>query len=202
MIDLETRPQRSYISAIAITNLDRFMSNNHLETPDFPLESSGDVDGPAHRQAHEIGCGAVVIRSTDDGHAVCLKLDRIGKEYIHHYVIVLDPKPTGDMELVYVDPEEKLFDCFATLDLDMGEAQDVAPEPGHAFENKDGHFIKLMDDPKTQKMFCFAEPATGLVRIRQERKLKSVHPNWKARAKLKDEIVELAHLLEHFAAEL
>ena len=202
MISLETRASHSYISVIAISNLDRSMSNNHLETPDFPLHSSGEVDGPAHRQAHEIGCGALVIRSTEDGHTVCLKLDRIGKEYIHHYVVVLDPKPQGEMELVYVDPEEHLFDCFATMELELGSAEDVAVEIGHVLENKDGHFIKLLDDPKTQKMFCFAEPATGLVRIRQERKLKSVHPNWKARAKLKDDVVELSHLLEHFAEEL
>ena len=178
------------------------MSKNHLETPEFPLESSGDVDGPSHRQAHEIGCGAVVIRSTEDGHAVCLKLDRIGKEYVHHYLIVLDPKPEGEMELVYVDPEDKLFDCFATLEFDVGEAEDVPPEAGHAFENKDGHFIKLLDDPKTQKMLCYAEPATGLVRIRQERKIKSVHPNWTAKAKIKEEVLELAELLERFADEL
>ena len=178
------------------------MSNNHLQTPEFPLISSDDIDGPSHRQAHEIGCGAVVIRSTNDGHAVCLKLDRIGKEYIHHYVIVLNPKPAGELELVYVDPEEKLFDCFATLDVDFGAAQDIAPEVGHAFENNDGHFIKVLDDPKSQKMFGFVEPATGLVRLRQERKLKSVHPNWTAKAKINDEVLELAELLKLFVKEL
>ena len=164
--------------------------------------STKNEPGPAHRPAHEIGCGAVVIRSTDDGHTVCLKLDRIGKEYIHHYVIELDPRPEGEMELVYVDPEDHLFDCFATLDLDLGEAQDGAPEVGHAFENKDGHFIKVLEDPKSQKMFGFVEPATGLVRLRQERKLKCVHPDWKARAKLKDEVLELAELLKRFAQKL
>ena len=178
------------------------MSTNHLETPDFPLSASEGVDGPGYRQAHEIGCGAVVIRQTDDGHAVCLKLDRIGKEYIHHYLIVLDPKPEGDLELVYVDPEDQLFDCFATLEFDPGAPEAVAAEPGHAFANKDGHFIKLLDDPKTQKMLCYADPATGLVRIRQERKVKSVHPNWTAKAKLKDEVLEMAALLERFADQL
>lgn len=178
------------------------MSNNHLQTPDFPLIPSADTDGPSHRQAHEIGCGAVVIRSTEDGHTVCLKLDRIGKEYIHHYVIVLNPRPAGEMELIYVDPEEKLFDCFATLELDFGSAQDIAPEVGHAFENKDGHFIKVLDDPHSQKMFGFVEPATGLVRLRQERKLKSVHPNWSAKAKFKEEILDLADLLERFTKDL
>ena len=172
------------------------------DAPEFPLRSSESADGPAHRQAHEIGCGALVIRSTADGHAVCLKLDRIGKEYIHHYVIVLDPKPAGQMELVYIDPEERLFDCFATLDLELGEASDIAPAVGHAFENKDGHFIKVLDDPKAQKLFGFVEPATGLVRIRQERNLKSVHPDWKARAKIKDDILELSELLQRFAGAL
>lgn len=178
------------------------MSNNHLQTPDFPLHTSEGVNGPSHRQAHEIGCGAVVIRSTEDGHTVCLKLDRIGKEYIHHYVIELAPKPQGHMELVYVDPEEPLFDCFATLEIQLGAQEDVPPEPGHAFENNDGHFIKVMDDPKAQKMFCFVEPATGLVRIRQERKLKAVHPNWSARAKIDEEVLELNELLDRFSAQL
>ena len=179
------------------------MSNpSHFETPEFPLESSGEVDGPAHRQAHEIGCGALVIRSTGDGHTVCMKLDRIGKEYIHHYVIELDPRPAGEMELVYVDPEEKLFDCFATLDVEPGEATECTLEAGHLFENKDGHFIKVLDDPKSQKMLGYVETATGLVRIRQERKLKAVHPNWQARAKLKEEVLELAELLQRFAEKL
>lgn len=179
------------------------MSNpSHFETPEFPLESSGDTDGPSHRQAHEIGCGALVIRTTQDGHAVCLKLDRIGKDYIHHYVVVLDPHPTSALELLYVDPEEKLFDCFATLDLELGPAQDIAPEVGHVFENQAGHFIKALDDPKSQKMFGFVETATGLVRLRQERKIARVHPDWKARAVLKDEVVELADMLIHFAEKL
>lgn len=178
---------------------------NHASTsqgPELPLRSGTDADGPAHRQAHEIGCGALVIRSTADGHAVCLKLDRIGKEYIHHYVIVLAPKPVGQMGLVYIDPEERLFDCFATLDWELGEANGQTPEVGHAFANKDGQFIKVLDDPKAQKLFGFVEPATGLVRIRQERNLKSVHPHWKARARVKDEILELAELLARFADQL
>lgn len=177
-------------------------ANTHLDTPEFPLQSSGEADGPTHRQAHEIGCGAVVIRSTEDGHTVCLKLDRIGKEYIHHYVVVLDPHPKGEMELVYVDPEEQLFDCFATLELEIGDAAGDAPDVGDIFENKDGHFIKVLDDPKTQKMFGFVDPATGLVRVRQERKLKSVHPNWSAKAKTKEEVLELAELLKKFAEQL
>ena len=165
-------------------------------------DTSPDQHGPSHRPASEIGCGAIVIRSTQDGHTVCLKLDRIGKEYIHHYVIELDPRSDDDMKLVYVDPDDNLFDCFATLDLELGEPTEGAPEVGHAFENKDGHFIKVMDDPKSQKMFGFVEPATGLVRLRQERKLKCVHKDWVARALLKNEVLELAHLLERFAAKL
>lgn len=180
------------------------MSNNsHLETPDFPLQSSGDVNGPAHRQAHEIGCGAVVIRTTQDGgRTVCLKLTRIGKEYLHHYVLALDPRPQGPLALTYVDPEEQLFDCFATLEIDFGQSADVAAEPGHAIESKDGFFIKVLDVPKSQKMYGFIDPATGEMRARQERSLKNVHPDWSARAKMKDEVIDLAHLLERFAADL
>lgn len=161
-----------------------------------------DTAQAQHRPAHEIGCGAIVIRSTEDGHTVCLKLDRIGKEYIHHYVIELDPRPQGEMKLVYVDPDDELFDCFATMDLDLGAPTDGAPDVGHAFENKDGHFIKVVDDPKSQKMFGFVEPASGLVRLRQERKLKCCHPDWIARATLKDEVLELADLLKRFADKL
>ena len=181
------------------------MTASHLETPEFPLTPSEDADGPSHRQAYEIGCGAVVIRVTEDGPVVCMKLDRIGKEYVHHYLIVLDPKPEADLELLYIDPEERLFDCYATLEFEPGEAVDPAttePQPGHAFENKDGHFIKVLDDPKTQKLYGFVDPATGLVRIRQERKLKGVHPNWSARAKIEDEVVDLQELLERFGDKL
>lgn len=179
------------------------MTEDNGDAPEFPLTpSDSDGEGPCVRQAFEIGGGALVIRSTEDGHAVCLKLDRIGKEYIHHYLLVLDPKPQGELELVYVDPEEKLFDCFATLDMDLGEAEAVEPQPGHALENKDGQFIMAMDDPKTQKMHGFAEPASGLVRIRQNRKVKAVHPNWRARAKIQGDILELSELLNRFAKNL
>lgn len=158
--------------------------------------------GPGPRPAYEIGCGAVVIRTRGGGPAVCLKLDRIGKEYVHHYVIALEPATLGGMELIYVDPEEELFDCFATLEWDYGPSSEGAPDVGHAFENRDGHFLKVIEDPKSQKMFGFVEPATGLVRLRQERHLKGVHKDWKARAKLKEEVLELAELLERFAAKL
>ena len=51
-------------------------------------------------------------------------------------------------------------------------------------------------------MFCFIEPATGLVRIRQDRNVKAVHPNWTARAKIDDDVIDLAALLERFAQQL
>ncbi len=177
---------------------------SHLETPKFPLNSTDDTDGPSHRMAHEIGSGAVVIRTEGGKHTVCVKLDRICKEYIHHYLIPLDPRPSINLELIYVDPEDLLFDCFATVEYDYGDADatQTVPEPGHAFENKNGFFIKVLDDPKTQKMFGFVDPTTGLVRIRQERKLKAIHPNWTTKAKVGEETVELAHLLERFAAQL
>ena len=178
---------------------------SHLDTPEFPLSATEDaVDGPSHRQAHEIGPGAIVIRSTEDGHAVCLKLNRIGKEYIQHYVIVLDPHPEGDMELLYIDPEEKLFDCFATLEVKLGDAagDEDKPDVGHAFENKDGHFVKVLDDPKAQKLFGFVELNSGLVKARQERKVKTVHKDWKARARIQEDVLDLAELLIRFAKQL
>ena len=93
-------------------------------------------------------------------------------------------------------------DCEAEVELDYGGAGGGVPGVGHAFANPGGRFIKVIEDPKSQKMFGFVEPASGLVRLRQERKLEGVFPHWQARAKLKDEVLELAELLERFAEEL
>ena len=178
--------------------------NSHLETPEFPLNETEGGDGPGPRMAHEIGCGAVVIRTTADGPVVCLKLDRIGKEYIHHYLIPLHPRPSVNLELIYIDPEDMLFDCFATMDISYGDALpgQTIPEAGQAFENDKGFFIKALDDPQTQKMFGFVDPATGLVCIRQERKIKAIHPDWDAKAKIGDEVIEFSELLKRFEGQL
>ena len=178
--------------------------NSHLETPDFPLSQTEGGDGPSLRQAHEIGCGAIVIRTTADGQTVCLKLDRIGKEYVHHYLIPLSPRPNVGLELIYIDPEDMLFDCFAILDITYGDKQpgQTIPDAGHAFENEKGFFIKVLDDPKTQKMFGFVDPTTGLVCIRQERKIKAIHPDWDAKAKIGDEIIDFGDLLDRFSDQL
>ncbi len=171
----------------------------HPQNPEFPLEAGAALTGPGYRKTHEIDRGAVVIHTGAAGRSVCLKLDRIGYDFLHHYVIALDSTSREAMELVYVDPEEMLFDCFATLELELGAAQQGVPDVGHMFANAKGHFLKVKDSPKTQKMFGFIDLDSAMVRLRQERNLKSIHPEWRARARLGEEIVNLEDLLKRFA---
>lgn len=131
------------------------------------------------RDAMSVTPGNVVILKTDNDVAAFIKTERIGKEYIHHYAVQIFPRAENDLGMVYLDPEDKIFDTGFTASFELGGATSgESPAPGHAFENAAGHFIKVIDDPKSQKMFGFIEISTGIVRRRQERGVKTVHSEW------------------------
>lgn len=145
-----------------------------------------DIVTLERKKIFDIPCGNVVItHHPDDPTAdivICLKIDRIGKEYMHHYLVPLDPTPDDTLQLIYADPDDIAIDCAVGVVFDLGEGEnagDSRPEIGDIFINESGVYLKIKDDPKTQKHFGYVDIDANLVRVRQERKMKTVHKKWR-----------------------
>ena len=153
---------------------------------------------PALRPAFEVLPGSVVVLEVEGAPAVFVKAERIGKEYIHHYAVQLHPKTEGPLGMVYLDPEDEVFDTAMGVHFQFGEGCDSPPEAGHAFENAKGHFIKVNDDPKSQKMFGFIECSTGIICRRQERAVTAVYTSWRAECTSGSETVAIEEAFSLF----
>ncbi len=154
------------------------------------------------RKAHEVPCGNAVILARDGEATICLKAEREGKEYIHHYLVTLDPLSNDRPELVYIDPEDDVIDCGGTFSFAMtegGEGGQTASEKagvGDIFKNGGGLFLKLEEDPKSQKMFAFIDIATGAVKRRQERGVSAVYQEWRVSGMGEDGAVSFLEIRE------
>ena len=137
------------------------------------------------RKAFEVRRGNAVIFAADGEVMICLKTERQGKDYIHHYLVVMDPAPTGPRGIIYIDPEEELTDCGATFTYAMsegverGDTRSERAAVGDIFRNSGGLFLKVTDDPKSQKMFAFINIHSGAVMGRQERGVLAVFQEWR-----------------------
>ncbi len=156
------------------------------------------------KKAYQIPSGTTVLHVMDGGVIIGLKAEREGKEYIHHYVVPLDPHPADDMRLVYVDPEDELIECGgpAVFALADGAKPDGRAEVGHIFRNGQGTFLKVIEDPKSQKMFAFVDIRTGEIRRRQERGVNEVFMDWRIEGMAMDgeRTVTFAELREAYSA--
>ena len=132
------------------------------------------------RMAFEIPCGHAVERPGDDtGDAIFIKAERQGTEYIHHYLIQISPVPTEALALIYVDPEEELIYRGGQPLFELSTGEDRGdPDIGHIFKNHQGTYLKVIEDPKSQKMFAFVDITSGDVKRRQERKVTTVYSSW------------------------
>lgn len=159
---------------------------------------------PGHRQAYEVQPGNVVILPIDQGHGAFIKAERIGKEYVHHYAVQLHPRSDEALGMVYLDPEDTVFDTVLSASFDFGEpaSEGDSPQTGHVFENAKGHFIKVEEDPQSQKMHGFVECSTGIVRRRQERGISAVFTQWCATCASEDARVSMQEVLVRFEGEL
>lgn len=122
------------------------------------------------RPAHEISAGSFVSAMLDGRRILCLKAEREGKEHVNHFIVPLDPvDDRRALALVYVDPNDELtpMDGFC-LSFENGPAE-TAPQVGDVFLNPAGAVMKLNDDPRSQRMHCYVDLATGQVRARMER---------------------------------
>jgi hypothetical protein len=109
-----------------------------------------------------------------------LKAEREGAEYTHHYLIQIHPVKPIDLELIYIDPEENLIYWGGIPAFDLLCSKDYKkPEIGHIFENETGTYLKVIEDPKSQKMFAFIDIRSGEVKRRQERNINTVYDTWK-----------------------
>ncbi len=139
------------------------------------------------RKAHEIPRGNAVIYPHGGEVTVCLKTERQGNDYIHHYLVVMDPAPVAadGFGMIYIDPEDELIDCGAAFTYAMtegvarGDTRSEQAAVGDLFQNDDGFFLKVTDDPKSQKMFAFVNIHSGAVMGRQERGVAAVFQEWR-----------------------
>ena len=133
------------------------------------------------RPADRIPCGHAVARPGDNG-ILYIKAERQGTEYVHHYLVQIDPAPDRKLALIYIDPDELLVDCHVRPIFNLSKPDDgsdgISPDVGHIFLNPKGVFLKVIEDPKSQKMFAFIDTKTGDVRRRQERHVSDVHVMW------------------------
>lgn len=128
--------------------------------------------------ATDVPCGHAVTRPDGDG-ALFVKAERLCREHIQHYLIQLDPAPVEDMALIYIDPEDMLVDHQMRPVFVLSDGiESGAPDIGDIFINPKGAFLKVVEDPMSQKMFAFIDIATGDVLRRQERAVSHVHMEW------------------------
>jgi hypothetical protein len=137
------------------------------------------------RKAFEVPRGNAVIFTGGGEAMVCLKTERQGKDYIHHYLVVMDPVPAAGFGMIYIDPEYELTDCGATFTYAMnegvarGDTRSERAAVGDLLRNAGGLFLKVTDDPKSQKMFAFIDIHSGAVMSRQERGISAVFQDWR-----------------------
>lgn len=133
------------------------------------------------KKAYEIPCGNAVIVDADGSAVLCMKAERMGKEYVHHYAVPLHPRPTPATALIYLDPEDEIVDCATGLTFTVRDADEAAaPDVGDVFRSDKGTFMKIHEDPKSQKMYAYLNLETGEVMRRQERRLEAVYREWSA----------------------
>lgn len=138
------------------------------------------------RMVYEVAGGRLVRAVVEGVETVCLKADRLGRDYTNHYLLPLDPLP-GDrraMALLYADPE------MAVTELGDGLALAAAEEPagtppaavGDVAFTGAGRYIKVRDTARTERHYCYVEIASGDVRHRQDRHTTAVG-RWRLEAR-------------------
>ena len=136
---------------------------------------------PTQKSAQKTPCGHAVQRPNEIGpnKNLYMKVEREGAEYIHHYLIKISPARSKDLDMIYIDPEETLIDwgIIPTFELSSSKTC-IKPEISHIFKNDNGTFLKVIEDPKSQKMYAFIDLTSGKVKRRQERRIKKVYDTW------------------------
>lgn len=125
------------------------------------------------KPAYDIAAGTFVAAELDGRRTLCLKAERVGKEHINHFLVPLDP--VGErraLKLWYIDPEEPLMPVEGVSLAFADGAENTPPDVGDAFLNAAGTLIKVIDDPRSQRMHAYVDLATGQVRARMEHSIR------------------------------
>jgi hypothetical protein len=132
--------------------------------------------------AHHIPAGSFVTAEIDGAEVLCLKAERVGRDYLNHYLVPLDPLAKRDaLALVYIDPDQPLVPAYGA-GMVLGEARTQAvPQVGDVFTGPMGTQLKVLDDPRAQKLFAYVDLASGQVRPRLERHAGQVMAWWVSR---------------------
>ncbi len=124
------------------------------------------------RPAVEITPGTFVATAIDGHRTLCLKVERVGKDHVNHFLVPVDP--VGDRQnltLLYIDPNDEVTAvegvAFAFADGQEG----VSPEIGDAFSTAAGVFLKIRDLPSAKRGHTYVDIATGMLRHRMERNM-------------------------------
>jgi hypothetical protein len=136
---------------------------------------------PSEYMAYEIPCGHAVHRPGDiDPGNLYMKVEREGAEYVHHYLIQISPVKSVGLAMIYIDPEVTLIDRGGIPAFELLSPEDhKKPQVGHIFESDKGTFLKVIEDPKSLKMYAFINIATGEVKRRQDRNINMVYDAWR-----------------------
>lgn len=131
--------------------------------------------------------GTIVVTELEGVEVRCLKAQRIGRDYVHYYLVPLDPPPDDlrSLRLIYADPEAVLT-VVRDAAIEIAPVEPAVPseipavgtrhgvEVGDVFANESGHFLKVFDTAKTERYHAYVELASGQIRARQERNVSGV----------------------------
>lgn len=120
--------------------------------------------------AYRVSAGRFVIAEGDSNRVICLKAEREGKDHINHFLVPLDPvSDRRALRLIYLDPEQLLLPLdglsFAFTPGTDGEAAQI----GDALTVGEDTWLKVLDDPASQRLYSYVDLASGQVRPRMER---------------------------------
>lgn len=134
------------------------------------------------RKALDVARGQLIVVVADGEARLAVKVEREGKDYIHHYAVPLHPRHAPDrLALIYLDPEDMVFDLgrAATFDLGPLASDGAAIQAGDLFVTPRGRFFKVIDDPRNAKPHTYVDPARGDLVNRQERDVQAIHREWR-----------------------
>lgn len=131
--------------------------------------------------------GTIVVTELEGVEVRCLKAQRIGRDYVHYYLVPLDPPPDDlrSLRLIYADPEAVLTVVRdAAIEIAPAAPRDFVAEDevpggetvavGEVLANGSGHFLKVFDTAKTERYHAYVDLGSGMIRLRQERNIKGI----------------------------
>lgn len=144
-----------------------------------------DTIRPDLCQMWEVPRGAAVMADVDGREVLALKAEQDGKDFVRHYLVVLDPRPGVEAaELVYADPEAEVRRCPGRAVFTPGPEAPAGTtaEPGALFRNGRSLFMKLREAPigRHKKLYAYVDLSDGKVWHRQEKRVEAVYPGWSA----------------------